>query len=291
MLDSDSEFDKPQMWPKCCPALGRTVNLNFLMSEYNSAKIFPAKLKNFKIDNLNLYAESQDVWLSDDIIKESMLKPFNIPDGAEVYIGLDLSANRDLTSISVLYHNQLTDIFYSKNYFLFANNPDKRIRKGSIDLQRWINDGYILQCERHTIDENLIIAIIKKLCENYNIRSVGADPWNSTILLQRIENEFNISVDKVIQNVKHLSFPLKYFEEKILNCQHIMEQSPVMRWNFRNVKLFEDSNSNKKIMKASGEAVDGAVALNIAYNQYIKENFNSELNNVNDYLINYGRTA
>jgi phage terminase large subunit-like protein len=276
-LDDKSEVERPECWRKANPSLGHTVKIEALQREYESAKLIPEKLQTFLTDNLNFWTDNLiDTWIADDIIKELMRGNKEIPVGSEVYLGYDGSSNRDLASIAVLYYDQKNDEFISKVVNIFPNNENKRIRAGSIDLSRWIDEGYIVRCQTPVLDEQLIKDILYKLNSTYKIRSWGFDPWNSRMLANQIESETNIPCTEVRQHVAALSFPLRVMETYIMNTKFFMERNPVVRWNFQNVKLYADINNNRKIDKRKGEAVDSIVALNIAMHEWLAHNYDKQ---------------
>lgn len=282
--DPKTEQDQPDSWIKSNPSLGHTVQLESLVREYESAKLLPDKLNTFLTDNLNIWTDNLiEVWIEDDIIKDQMKDNLQIPEGADVFIGLDTSANSDLCSIGILYFDKKEDTFIGRVINIFPSNEKRRIRAGSIDLGNWIKDGHIIQCQTPVIDEDLLFDLLVDLKSKYKIRSVGIDPWNSQALKFRLEAKIN-EVNAVRQNVQSLSYPLKVMESYLLKKKMFLSKSPVVRWMFQNVKIYTDHNHNKKIDKRKREAVDGVVALNIAMHEclaYNQQGFGNLANLVN----------
>lgn len=272
--DVEKEVHDFKAYRKSNPALGKTIDLEELQSFYKQAQNLPSFKQEFYTDNLNIWLDNKDVWLSDDVIKERMQHEKTIPENADVYIGFDGSATRDLSSICVLYYDEATDEFITENYFLFPNNPQNLLRKGNIDLNKWISEGLIIQTEHEAILDGDYIKVLEKLQEQYNILSVGIDPYYSSRFKIRVEKQLGLKVSIVPQHIKYLSEPLKEVEKTIVMKKLFLQQSPVMRWNFRNATLYRDNYSNNiKLNKINGEAIDGCVALNIAMFEYFAYNF------------------
>jgi phage terminase large subunit-like protein len=286
----DEEFHQPHMWVKSNPALGKTVKKNNLYDAYQQALIIPSKKVNFTTDNLNHYVDSLQVWISDDHIKRLMKKAV-IPIGSEVYVGVDLSSTRDLASICTLYYDEKADFFHTFFYVFFPkSSQDKLIKKGGIDLSRWIEKGYIIQTQLPTLDEDEILNYILKINEQFKINCVGIDPWNAAYLSSKLQGEYNVEVNKVRQTVDKLSYPLKYMEKIILNNQINLDDNPTTRWQFRNIVMYADTNQNIKIMKnKNNDSVDIPVSLNIAFHQYLAYNNSDISTNLNDYLNLYDK--
>lgn len=275
-LDSKEDINNSDQWIKANPSLGVTVQLSSLVREYESAKLLPSKLNSFLTDNLNLWSDNLlELWIEDEVIKSLMvghadhvLKP-----NLETFIGLDLSATSDLTSIGILQFDNEQNKFLYECINIFPNNDKKRIRTGSIDLTQWIKEGHIIE-HTHTpiIDEDDIYDRLADLSNKYNVVSIGYDPWGSKQLINKLHTTISTDVNPIPQTIKELSYPLKEVEKVLLTNKIVLKQNPVLRWMFSNVKLYRDLNHNIKIDKRKGEAVDSVVALNMCMHEYLSYN-------------------
>jgi phage terminase large subunit-like protein len=273
-LDCKDEIQTPEVWRKANPSLGITLTLDALIKEHRTAKNLGSKLETFLTDNLNYWTSNfAETWIDDDIIIRFLTNDHEIPRGAEIYVGMDLSSNTDLAAIAVTYYDADRDVFISKVIHIFPNNDKRRIKKGSIDLQRWIDDGYIIRCQTPVLDDELIFGLIEKLNSEHKIMACGYDKYNATIIANRLQNA-GVNMVPVSQTVGSLSFPLRIMESYILRERYYMDRSPVTRWQFQNCKLYSDINANRKLDKRGGDSIDGIVALNIAMHQYVENNYN-----------------
>jgi phage terminase large subunit-like protein len=274
-LDSSDDYTDSSTWIKANPALGQIQSLDDMEIEFNQAKITPSLLNNFLTKNLNLWISNEDTWIPEDDLDPVFNDEISIEDfkGEDCYIGIDLSSTRDLTSFVLLFNKD--DKFYAFPRFFMANNPSKKIRKGGIDLSQWISRGLITECKTKTVDYDLMYEEISKWTENYNIVMAGYDPYNSNLIIPRIE-ALGITCTKVPQTAAAFNFPLKYLE-KLIYDRNITLKSPVLKWNFRNVVLYTDGNENIKIMKnKSKDSVDGVVSLGMSMGMWLQVNFDPE---------------
>lgn len=284
--DVEKEIHKPETWRKSNPALGYTVNPSILDASYNQACLLPSKMVNFRTDNLNMWVDNLKSFIADEIIKKQMKDNKQIPLNSDVYVGTDLSATRDLSSIYVLYYNEDTDKFVGDVYFLFPQNPDNMIRKGSVNLMPWINDKFIIHTPEKAILDEDVFNVIEKINDKYNIISFGIDPFLVEKLKVRLENELSIEVNKVKQDIRTLSTPTKEVEKAIITGKMYLPKTPVLRWNFRNVLIYTDANNNIKIQKNKSESVDGVVALSVAMHEFLAYNYGYNQNQAYDDYIN-----
>lgn len=283
MLDEGDDFKDPKNWIKSNPALNVVINMKALKIEFNSAKIRPSEMPNFMTKNLNLFTDQVENWIDEDVLKKSFYKWLDEKlKGLKCYGGLDLSSTRDLTSFILLF--EIEGFFIVKPKFYFVNNEQKKVRKGGLSLEPWIRNNYIVQMETKTLDYDLLFQDIEKASSEYEIYSIGYDPFNSALIVPKIE-ELGINCDPFPQTAMRFNFPLKFLEKQLYDENICMSDNPVLRWNMRNIVLYIDGNENIKIMKNKKlESVDGAVSLGMAMGQWIAENIDAERMNLEAYL-------
>lgn len=284
-LDEGDDYNDPSVWVKANPALGVIISEEDIMIEYNQAKNLSSQLVNFLTKHLNIFVLSSRSWIPEAVLQR-VNTPFDLEkyEGSDVFIGLDLSSTRDLTSIVLVFYDQEANKYDVKPLFFFPNNPDRRLRQGGIDLRPWIREGYIKECQTETIDYDLLFETIVNLNQKYNIVALAFDRWNSDLIIPRLENQ-GINCVPFDQTPKSFNFPLKYLEKMIYDGRVSFGGNPVLLWNFRNVVLYQDGNGNIKIMKnRSRDAVDGAVSLGMAFAGWIAVNLDPQGASLDAYL-------
>ncbi|MFW5847871.1 MAG: terminase large subunit [bacterium] len=269
-LDNESEIDNPEMWIKSNPSMGTIINKDDLVDKYNKAKKIQTDFDSFIIKQLNYYKDIKDNWITDNILKKCFNKDFNIEilKGNKAYLAVDLSATRDLSSLSIVVEKD--GKLYNRTEFYYPDSEYNKIRRNGINLDKWIEQGYIINTQKRTIDYDYIYNRIMYYNDIFDIQVVGYDKWNSAMLIPKVELE-GILCNNCPQNTGFFNAPLKYLEKAIYENFIKMEFNPVLRWNYRNVILYRDGNDNIKIMKnKSLDAVDGVVSLAMAIGQYLE---------------------
>lgn len=296
--DHPDEVNQPETWRKSTPAIDYTVQTNWLIKEFALAEFSDTKKQVFLRDHLNFFLESTDQkhFIDDDTVKSIMSKEdYHIPTGSSVYVGSDFSSLNDLSSVAYLHYDKDQNLFRAKIYHIFPNNEKNKIKKGSIDLSKWwLDDGqfendydnnkYIIRCNTKSLDENIVIDLITDINNRYRISAFGYDPFNALMMVNRLESELFLTPEPVRQNYT-MSFPLKFIEKLIEENRLIIDQSPVTRWQFKNLRIKADRNNNYLITKNKGESVDGIVALTVAMTVFLKHNQDT-FGNMLDYLVN-----
>lgn len=272
-LDDDDDIEDCTTWEKANPNLGVTISLEALKKEWDKAKLMISTKRNFITKNLNRYLDGEDQWIADEVYVENF-KQMPVPSTrVDAFIGIDLAATKDLCAMVIVWKDPETGKLGVIPEFHFPQNEDKRIRAGGIDLVAWIEEGYIIEHPRRTIDENIIIDRIRYWNDFFNIMRIDYDPWNSSTIISKLETDMGIECCKFPQNVKWFNFPLRYLEKIIYQNEILISDSPVLRWMFRNIVLYYDGNGNFKIMKnKSNDSVDGPVALAMAIFGWLSNN-------------------
>jgi len=109
MLDDESEVEDPDKWIKANPSLGVTMSLEDMKIAYKKASLTITDLNNFKVKNLNIYSDAENVWIPDEDYKECFFEPeLEKLRGNKAYLGLDLSTTKDLSSLVAVVENQET---------------------------------------------------------------------------------------------------------------------------------------------------------------------------------------
>lgn len=269
-LDDDDDYEDSKNWQKANPALGKIVQLQDLQSEFNEAKYSSNELEAFATQCLNIFTQSTKLWIPE----KNLQKVLNKVDetkllGKDCWIGLDLSSTRDLSSLVCVFN--IDGKFKVIPYFFFANNIEKRIRKGGISLMSWLKKRFIIQCKTSTIDYDLIYDVFKDLANKYNIKSVSYDQFNSALIIPKLE-ELRIPCKVFAQTAKNFNEPLKYLEKLIFDEDIDLGINPCLAWNMRNIVIYRDFNNNIKILKnKSNDSVDGAVALAMSIGGFLEE--------------------
>lgn len=280
--DPEDDLKDPQCWVKANPSLGVINNLEDLIIAYNSAKHSFADQYFFITKHLNIFYDTPDTWIPEEYLLP-VFQPFNEETlyGSDVYIGMDLSKNTDLSSIVLFIKND--DKAYVIPYFWMANMEGNAIRKNGKDLSNYIFDGHITKCSSKTIDLDLIYDKIIEISHNFNIVSIQYDPYNSPLLVSKLK-DYGINCEIFRQNASKFNAPMKMIEEMVYNKMIVMK-NPCLLWNFSNVVLYLDGNANVKIVKnKQNDSVDGCVALAMAVGGWVQSKFGDEIMGIQNYI-------
>jgi len=134
-----------------------------------------------------------------------------------------------------------------------------------------VRQGLIIETEGNVTDYNYIKADILELAEQFEIKEIAFDRFNSSQLIIELQNE-GLTLYPFGQGFVSMSAPTKELERlvKVGRLKH--GNNPVTRWQMGNILLRRDPADNIKIDKAkSGDKVDGPVSIVMALGTYMQE--------------------
>jgi len=272
-LEEGDDIENETNWYKANPGLDTILDLRLFKDQFNTNKSIPSLFNDFVTKRFNIFLQENSQWIPTDILLPCFTT-FNEEDikNLPCYIGLDLSATRDLTSIVLLFEGD--GKFYVKPYFYFVKGDNNSLRKGNIDILQWIREGYIIECNTPTIDYELVKQTLLEINNIYNVKGLYYDPWHFDRLLNDMK-QAGIWCVAVPPFAKHFDPAMRFVEtcfyEKIINIQY----NKCMMWNFRNIVLYKDLNGNMRPNKnKSADAIDGVISLLNSISGYIKSNTN-----------------
>lgn len=252
------------LWYKCNPSLGHTIDIETLRAEANDAKQSKSSERLFRWLRLNQWISVKTVgWLPLSEF-DATIKPVPNLIGMKCWAGLDLSSTTDLTALVLTFPPQENLNYWYQLYFPFITEEKMKERESTdkVPFSRWVEDGYVFTTPGRTIDYDWIVEFILKQSKYYKLMWLGTDPWGAKYIEQRLlENDINVA--EIPQDIKNLSPAMKQLEKMILERQIYHDDNPCVRWNFGNVRLYQDINNNYKPHKQKSTGRIDTIAASI----------------------------
>ena len=97
--ENDDPLNDPTCWAKANPLLGVTITEEYLAGVVAQAKNIPTKQNNILRLHFCMWTDADVAWMSREVV-EPLMADFDPADhkGKDLYAGLDLSQNRDITA-------------------------------------------------------------------------------------------------------------------------------------------------------------------------------------------------
>ena len=280
-LDDDDDWSDQGVWVKANPNLNVSVRLENLIADYNQAKNEGGSTEvNFKTKNLNIWTDSADVWIQDEVWQSNTGTEINIEDlrGQRCFVGIDFAKESDLNAMCLIFpyfHEKYVPMLWS----FWMCKHKVRDSKG-MDYSRWIAQEYIKAVGTPVVYPTDVANDCLQIFDKYEVQIIGYDRYLSTHGATQVflDNEFIMM--PLAQGAITMSAPTIeiYNMAQMKEIEHF--GNPVMRWMVSNVELSRDSNNNVKPDKGkSSNKIDGVSAMVFAKAAWMQWEFeNGELN-------------
>ena len=189
-------------------------------------------------------------------------------------LGVDLSRGDDFCAFTFLFPLGTDE---GGNYVRFGIDTRSYISRRTLELlpgakrkkyDEFIAEGSLIIFEGAILDMMDVYDDISDywLRMEYDIRTMGFDPYNAKAFTERYEREWGpYGMEKVIQGARTESVPLG--ELKIMAASRtLIFFHAIMQYTMGNAVTWEDSNGNRKLVKRrNDEKIDNVSALLDAY--------------------------
>ena len=264
-LDALEEVADPAMWVKAQPNIGKTVTYDTYHLDVERAEKAPASRNDILAKRFGIPMEGYTYYFT---YEETITHPSRSFQGLGCSLGIDLSQGDDFCAFTLLFplgpdafgvktRSYITGLTLMKLPGAMRQKYDEFIAEGSLHVM----DGSILDMMQVYEDIDLFLQ-----ANEYDVRSVGFDPYNAKEFMTRWEAENSAwGITKVQQGARTESVPLgelKIFAEQrqLIFDQHLMS------FAMGNAVTLEDTNGNRKLYKKRAEdKIDNVSALMDAY--------------------------
>lgn len=258
-LDSVDEVGHPEYWLKANPNLGKTVTYETYQLDVERAEQSPAARNDILAKRFGLPMEGYTYYFTyEETLPHRKREFWRMP----CSLGMDLSQGDDFCSFTFLFPLGDGSFGVKTRNYITSLTLQKLPLAMRLKYQEFIDEGSLTVLEGTVLDLTDVYddldAYITEM--EYDIRSVGYDPYNAQSFINRWEEENGpFGIVKVIQGVKTESVPLgelkKLSEERML-----LFDEALMTFAMGNCIVMEDTNGNRKLLKKRHEAKIDAVA-------------------------------
>lgn len=259
-LDSLDEINDPAMWIKAQPNIGLTVKFDTYHLSVERAENVPAERNDILAKRFGIPMEGYTYFFTyEETLPQSRTRDYwRMP----CSLGCDLSQGDDFCSFAFMFplpggefgiktRNYITDYTLAKLPSAMRQKYEEFIREGSL----FVMPGTML--DMMEVYEDLDNHIQEW---EYDVRSIGYDPYNAKAFIERWEQENGpFGIEKVIQGSRTESVPLGELK-KLAEQRALLFDEQLMSFAMGNAITIEDSNGNRKLLKKRHEAKIDPVA-------------------------------
>jgi phage terminase large subunit-like protein len=188
----DDPLEDPTCWVKSNPLLGVTVREENLASAVAQAKAIPGKLNNILRLNFCVWTESDTAWMARPTLEACLadFEPESEHSGAEVFVGVDLSATRDITAVAFVVPTGFVD--RTREDGAIARLPTfdawveawtprdtlhERSLRDNMPYDIWADEGWLNAIRGEVVRFDFVAARLAEIASIFDVQAVAYDRY------------------------------------------------------------------------------------------------------------------
>ena len=286
-----TNLSNERLWIKSNPIrMSYEDGWNRIKTFYKIAVSIPDKMITFLTKCLNIWVQAQDnAYMDMSKWKRCQIKdlPFDIT-GMPVYVGFDMSAKIDLTSVAFIIPYQSDDIdeITGKQivkYLVFSHSfiPNRaklmeRVAVDKVAYDAWELQGFITITDSEIVNQSVVMKYVLDFIQEYklDLQMLCFDPANASKLMTDLDDA-GYDVEEVFQSHKSLNESTNGFREQVY-CQNVSYLfNPVLNYSMSNAVIKKRDGLIKIDKDATTKRIDPVDAILCAFKLALYHDFNS----------------
>ncbi|MBD7967756.1 terminase large subunit [Paenibacillus gallinarum] len=271
-LDSDEEFDRPDLWIKANPSMGVSLHLPTLREDWEKDKRTPAERSDFITKQFNIFVDNADESFLDFATLKKNDKERDPEDFRHIPCigGFDLSDSEDFTSACLEF-----PIIETGEVFVLSHTwvPIKKVTLDNekLPFREYEEMGLLTIVHEEYIRKELVYEWFVEQSKKYIIELITYDPAKAFGLVESLNN-YGFKTEVVRQGHLTLGPAVDDVKERFIDGNVIFNNNRLFRWYVNNVKMVEDRNRNKLPSKIGRyRKIDGFAAFLNAHTEVMKK--------------------
>jgi len=300
-IDEDDDINNEEVWKKANPIrMTYPEGVEKIRAEYKIAKEIPEKMTAFLTKCLNKWVQQKENGYM-DMAKWKRCEVKDLPistRGMSVYVGFDMSAKIDLTSVAFIVP-WLTDeldtsgkrivkyICYSHSFIPNQEKLRERMMKDKVAYDAWERMGFLTITNTPIVDQNAVIDYVIKTCKenDWAIECLCFDPANASKIMMDLSNE-GYTVEEVFQSHKSLNESTSGYREQVYSGNVLYTYSPLLNNSMSNTVIKKYNGLIKIDKDATTKRIDPVDAMLCAFKLALYHVFVSRINDIVDNFLN-----
>lgn len=270
-----------------------------IAAEWKIAKEIPEKMISFKTKILDQWVMAANNGYM-DMRKWKACEVRELPidlKGRPVYVGFDMSAKIDLTSVAFVVPFQTEEkdemgqkkvkyIVWSHSFIPTMEKLREHIIRDKVPYDAWERLGYLSLTNTPIVDQNYVMKYVMDECEKYSldIQCLCFDPANASLLMMNLSDQ-GYTVEEVYQSVKSLNEATQGFREQVYCGNIIYLHNPLLNYSMSNAVVRQQNGLIKIDKDASTKRIDPVDATLGAFKLAMYHDFEAE--NYDEYVSHF----
>ena len=295
-----SNLDNEETWKKANPIrMTYPEGVDKIRGEYKIAREQPENMTAFLTKCLDVWVQAKENGYMDMAKwKECELKEIPIEIyGQPVYVGFDMSAKTDLTSVTFMipylsgeYDGNGEEIvkyyFWTHSFIPTREKLHEHIVKDKVPYDAWERQGFLEVTNTPIVDQGRVMRYVMEECKKHNlkIQCLCFDPANASKLMMDLSDE-GYDVEEVFQSHKHLNEATQGFREQVF-CKNVgYLPNPLLNYAMSNAVVRQNNGLIKIDKDATTKRIDPVDATLCAYKLAMFHQFGDDYGDYIDSFI------
>lgn len=266
-----SNLDNEENWKKANPIrMYYPEGAEKIRGEYKIAREQPEHMTSFLTKCLDIWVqEKRKGYMNMEKWKACQMDelPFDIT-GHPVYVGFDMSAKTDLTSVSFVipflsgeYDENGKEIvkyiLWSHSFIPTREKLQEHILKDKVPYDAWERLGFLEVTDTPIVSQGAVMKYVLGTCEekDLKIQCLCFDPANASKLMMDLSDE-GFDVEEVFQSYKHLNEATQGFKEQVFCKNIIYTYNPLLNYAMSNAVVRQNNGLIKIDKDATTKRID-----------------------------------
>mgnify|MGYP000969529410 CR=1 FL=1 len=326
-LDKDDDpLEDPTCWKKANPLLGTILTHEYLAGVVNQAKQMPGKLNGILRLHFCQWTDADKAWMPRETV-EGVMDDFEPEDdraGDQVFLGVDLSASRDMTVLAAVVPTGFKEMEREDGSLVSLPTFDAwveawtpgdtlqaRVLADKAPYDVWVRDGWLNAPPGQRIRYDFVAARVQQLDDRFEIQGIAYDRYAYDKFREEVE-ALGIDVAHIahpqggkvrarpepekVEAAKAAGLPppqglwmpgsVSHLEDLIVDGRIRLRRSPVLMTALMGAAFDRDAQDNRWFVKTKASVrIDAAVALCMAVGAAI-DGAAIPTGNIDDFLSN-----
>lgn len=245
------------------PAFGDFQNPKEVRNQAETARRMPSAENGYRNLILNQRVNLSNPFVSRTVWELNAGSPdFGLFESEDVYLGLDLSAAHDLTSITAGVHKDGKWHIW-QTFFAPQEGLAERSHRDRVPYDVWAAQGQLLLTPGRTVDYDFVAQWLADFCSGRKVVKVSFDRWRIDVFKAALARVgVDLPMEPFGQGFKDMTPALDALEGALVEGNVLHGAHPVLTMCAANAVAVRDPAGNRKLdkSKATGR-IDGMVTL------------------------------
>ena len=263
--DDIKNLENEEIWKKANPIRMSYENgIKKIRTAWRVAREIPEKMTAFLTKCMNIWVQAKEKGYM-DMAKWKACQVDELPidiKGKNVYVGFDMSAKIDLTSVAFIIpflsgefdqtgKEIVKYIVFSHSFIPNREKLAERKAKDKVDYDAWERLGYLTVTNTPIVDQNAVMKYVLDTCEEneWNIECMCFDPANASKIMMDLSDE-GYAVEEVYQSHKSLNESTQGFREQVYCGNVLYLYNPLLNYAMSNAVI----KTNQGLIKIDKDA-------------------------------------